>query len=140
MSRSKPFFWMENEMSKPPGRRRVGIAAVCALLAWATISTGCGGSGNPAGPAPSPPPAGSVTGTVEGNHPLPHRAVITAAQFQAGAALTLDIQGEANHAHTIALTATDLTQIAAGARATVFSSENPHSSGLGHHSHMVTFN
>jgi hypothetical protein len=83
---------------------------------------------------------GDVTGSVSDNHPLPHIALITAAELSAGGALTLNIQGQAFHAHTLTLTGAQLMQIAAGCRTAQVSSQDPHSNGTGAHSHTVSFN
>ena len=83
---------------------------------------------------------GDVTGSVSDNHPLLHLAVITAAQLSAGAALTLNIQGQAFHSHTVALTGAQIIQIAAGCRASQASSQDPHSNGSEPHTHVVSFN
>jgi hypothetical protein len=85
-------------------------------------------------------PTGDVTGSVSDNHPLAHIAVITAAQLTEGSALTLSIQGQAFHSHTLALTDVQMAQIAAGCRTFQASSENPHSDGSGSHTHVVSFN
>jgi hypothetical protein len=83
---------------------------------------------------------GDVTGSVSDNHPLPHIVLITAAELSAGGALTLNIQGQAFHAHTLTLTGAQLMQIAAGCRTAQVSSQDPHSNGTGAHSHTVSFN
>lgn len=85
-------------------------------------------------------PTGGVSGSVSSDHPLPHLAVITAAQLSAGAALSLQIQGQAFHSHTLTLTGTQMMQIAAGCRTSQMSSQDPHSGGSGPHRHEVTFN
>ena len=71
--------------------------------------------------------------------PDPHIAMITAAQLGAGGALTLDISNS-RHSHTVTLSGTEVTQIAAKSRGSATSSTNPHSGGNEPHSHMVTFN
>jgi len=48
--------------------------------------------------------AGDVGGSVSANHPLPHIAVITAAELRAGGERSLNIQGQALHSHTVTLT------------------------------------
>jgi hypothetical protein len=83
---------------------------------------------------------GNVTGSVSDNHPLLHVAVITAAQLSVGGALTLNIQGQAFHSHTLTLTDAQVTQIAAGCRTSQVSSQDPHSDGNGPHTHTVSFN
>lgn len=85
-------------------------------------------------------PTGDVTGSVSDNHPLLHIAVITAAQLSEGSAVTLNIQGQAFHSHTVALTDVQMTQIAAGCRTSQASSQDPHSDGSGAHTHVVSFN
>lgn len=84
--------------------------------------------------------AGDVGGSVSANHPLPHIAVITAAELSAGGGRTLNIQGEALHSHTVTFTGPQMMQIAAGCRTSQESSLNPHSNGTGDHSHTVAFN
>jgi hypothetical protein len=84
--------------------------------------------------------AGDASGSVRDNHPLPHIAVIRAAQLSAGSALSLDIQGQAFHSHTLSLTDTQIRLIAAGCRISQVSSEAPHSGGTGQHVHAVAFN
>lgn len=84
--------------------------------------------------------AGDVGGSVSENHPLPHIAVITAAQLSAGSARSLTIQGQAMHSHTVTLTGTQVMNIAAGCRTSQASSQDTHSDGNGAHSHTVTFN
>ena len=85
-------------------------------------------------------PTGDVTGTVADNHPLLHISVITAAQLSESGAVTLSIQGQAFHSHTLALTSAQLIQIAAGCRTFQASSQDPHSDGSGPHTHVVSFN
>lgn len=115
---------------------RVQVTVVLAFLAVAATA-GCGG--NPNAPASRGVPAGSIVGTVSGNHPAPHVAVISAAQLSAGLAVTLDISNGL-HSHGVALTAEQVKQIAAGARVAVTSSTDPHSNGSDPHNHDVTFN
>ena len=127
--------------------RREFVTAALALLVSAAITVGCGGGSSspsspaatPTGPAPTPASSGDVTGDVADNHPDPHVAVITAAQLGAGAALILNI-ANSRHSHTVALTGTQVTQIAAQVRVSVVSSVSAHSDGSEPHSHRVTFN
>lgn len=83
--------------------------------------------------------AGNVVGTVAANHEGPHVAIITAAQLAAAAPIVMDISNGL-HGHTVTLTGAQVGQIAAGTRVSVTSSTDPHSNGMGPHSHMVTFN
>lgn len=83
---------------------------------------------------------GDASGSVAENHPLPHIGVITAAQLSAGEALSLNIQGQAFHSHTLNLTNTQVRLIAAGCRMSQVSSLDTHSDGTGPHNHAVTFN
>lgn len=109
------------------------------LLAAGIVTAGCGSS--PVGPAATPAaaPAGSVVGSVSGNHAMPHVAIITAAQLSAGAAIVMDISN-GMHGHSLALTAGQVGQVAAGAKVSVDSSTDPHSNGSDPHKHTVTFN
>jgi hypothetical protein len=113
------------------GRREFTVEAAMALLSGVAITvSGCGGSTSAA--APSPPPQGDVTGSISGNHG--HSAVITRAQLTAAGELMLDIQGTADHPHTLALGPGHVTAIASGQQVTV------NSTGEQFHSHSVTFN
>ena len=85
-------------------------------------------------------PIGGVSGSVSENHPLPHIAAITPAQLGVGGAVSLRIQGQAFHSHTLTLNSTQMMQIAAGCRTSQTSSLDPHSNGSGAHTHLVTFN
>lgn len=123
-------------------RREFTLASAMAVLSGVAITvTGCGGGGsssgnpmNPSTPAPTPTPTsgGDKVGSVSANHG--HSAVITAAELTAGAALTLRIQGDADHPHTVELTAGDVMTIAANTRVSKESSVGQS------HSHTVTFN
>ena len=83
---------------------------------------------------------GDASGTVSANHPLQHIAVITAAQLSLGGLLTLNIQGNGLHSHSVTLDGAQMSQIAAGCRISQVSSTDPHSDGSGPHTHTVTFN
>lgn len=121
-------------------RREFTVASALAVLSGVTITlSACGGgSSMPSSPsAPGSPgsqPAsgsGDKMGTISANHG--HVAIITAARLMAGGALSLDIQGSADHPHTVELSAADMTAIAGGrtvstVSTTVFS-----------HAHTVTF-
>ena len=123
--------------------RVITIVAAACLAAASTTTIGCGGgSSNPNGSTPAPtasPTASPGTGSVSGNHPLPHVAVITAAQLSAGIGITLDISNGL-HSHTVTLTGAQVMQVAAGERVSVESSRDTHSDGNNPHNHTVTFN
>jgi hypothetical protein len=120
-------------------RREFTAASVMALLAGVTLTvSGCGGS-NPGGPSPNPtptpstPPAsGDKTGSVSANHG--HEAVVTAAQITAAGAVSVGIRGQADHPHTLQLTAQEVQQIGAGMRVAKVTSTDLA------HEHTVTFN
>ena len=117
-------------------RRDFVLATVLAMLSGVTITvSGCGGSSSPSMPSGSPTPApsaGDKVGSISANHG--HVAVITAARLMAGGAFSLDISGNAGHSHTVDLSASEMTSIAANQRVSKESSSN-----VGH-SHTVTFN
>ena len=71
-------------------------------------------------------------GVIAANHG--HEAVLTRAEIDAAAAVSLDIQGTATHSHTLDLSASQMTEIKNGTQVTQESSVT-----LGH-SHGVTFN
>jgi hypothetical protein len=120
------------------GRRRFSIAAL-ALLGGAVIAIGCGGGSNHPTSPTATPSEGQNIGFVEGNHPIPHVAVISAAQLSAGNAISLNISN-GSHSHTVSLTGAQVMQIAGGVRVSVESSTNTHSNGADPHAHTVTFN
>ena len=78
-------------------RREFTVQSALAMLAGVTITiSGCGDDVNPA-PAPSPTPT-DRTGTVSTDAGHSHTgAVVTAAQFTAGNAITLTLTGIATH-------------------------------------------
>jgi hypothetical protein len=127
---------------KTLGRREFTLASALAMLSGVTITiAGCGGgsSSSPSTPTPIPAPtpaptpdSGDKVGTVSANHG--HVAVITAARLMEGGDLALDITGNADHPHAVALSAADLTAIAANQQVSKTSSTNSS------HSHQVTFN
>ena len=114
-------------------RREFTLQLVIAVLSGATITVmpACGGDDNPASPSPNPG-SGDVSGTITANHG--HTARITAAQLSAGNEVMLNIAGEADHPHTVQLTAAQVMQIAARNRVSVESTNDAS------HSHTVTFN
>jgi hypothetical protein len=117
-------------------RREFTVESAVAMLAGITITiSGCGDDDNDAPTSPSP----TVTdrsGTVSTDAGHTHTgAVITAAQFTAGNALTLTLAaGATGHTHTVALSQTELTQVSGGTRVQKVSSND------NAHSHTVTFN
>ncbi len=117
------------------GRRRFTAAGVLALLGSAAINiSGCGGGGSssPSGPSGPPASSGDKVGSISANHG--HTAVLTAAQVQAGGAVTLGIRGSSDHPHSLSLTAGQVQSIAAGQRVSQLSTTDDG------HGHQVTFN
>ena len=120
-------------------RREFTVQSVLAMLSGVAITiSGCGGgnssptSSTPT-PTPTPTPAGGdVTGVVGANHG--HTAVIIAAQLTAGNAVSLDITGAADHAHTVNLSDAEVGQIAGGMQVQKTSSNEDA------HTHTVSFN
>jgi hypothetical protein len=129
------------EERKTLGRREFTVASALAALSGVVITvTGCGGGssydGSPATPTtPTPTPAptgGDVFGSISGNHG--HEARITAARLADPATVDLDIQGGADHPHTVSLSAGEVQQVADGQQVSKTSSTNQS------HNHLVTFN
>lgn len=138
---------------KDVSRREFTEKSVMAILSGVVITiTGCGDSNSspatPAQPSPTPPPApptGSaddVAGVVSANHG--HIATITRAEIMSGNDLTLDIDGDAGHPHTVELTADELTQIGNGVQvskaASTLVADDPVYPDVPTHGHTVTFN
>ena len=118
-------------------RREFTLAAALAALSGVAITiSGCGGSGggSPSAPSSTPTPSasGDKNGVIGANHG--HIAVITAAQLAAGGGISLNIRGTSDHPHTVVLSATEISAIAANQRV---SRESTTDDG---HSHSVTFN
>ncbi|MDB5048017.1 MAG: hypothetical protein JWO30_1088 [Fibrobacteres bacterium] len=125
---------MESNGKSGFGRREFIGAAAAALFAGVVIQiTGCGTDSSDETQATQD---GSATGTISNNHPTPHKAVITKARVDAGGALDLDIQGAADHTHTVSLSADDMINIKAKIMVMMFSSDG----GTDPHNHMVMFN
>jgi hypothetical protein len=113
-------------------RREFTTATLMALLSGVAVTVvGCDSE------SPTAPNEGDVAGNVTANHG--HTAVITDAQLDAGNAVTLDIRGGADHAHSVVLTMPEIGQIAAGQQISKTSSTNG-SPTFGTHSHTVIFN
>ncbi|MGE5200225.1 MAG: hypothetical protein ACM3H9_11335 [Rhodospirillaceae bacterium] len=121
-------------------RREFNAASLSALFVGMTVwVSGCGGgsSASPSSPTSSgsgAPPTGSgdKMGSISANHG--HVATVTSAVLQAGGAVTLHIQGSADHDHTVDLTQAEVGQIAGNTRVTKGSSADAG------HTHNVTFN
>jgi hypothetical protein len=125
--------------TKDLSRREFSVAAALAALSGVVItisSAGCGDSSSSPSPMPTPTPAPTAatdkTGTITANHG--HTAVITSAQLTAAAEVTLDIRGGADHPHSVALSAAEVSSIAGGQRVSKESTTDAS------HSHTVTFN
>jgi hypothetical protein len=120
-------------------RRDFAKEASLAFLGGVSVTVAaCGGGGysNPAGGTPPTTlaPAGPTDelGEVSANHG--HVAMITSAQVQAGAAISINIEAGAGHPHSVNLPAAAMVDIKAGRPVQLQSTTN---SG---HDHMVVFN
>lgn len=102
-----------------------GSVAVGALIVLQGCNSGSDGSTTPT------PTTGDKSGAISTNHG--HSVTLSAAQQQAGAAVTLTTTG-GDHAHTVGLRDTEVATIAAGTRFSILSSVTAG------HSHTVTFN
>ena len=121
-------------------RREFTRESVLALLSGVVITiTGCGSDSSSTPTDPTPPPGGGggggVNGSISANHG--HVAFVSDAEITAANAISLDISGNAGHAHTVGLTGPELTQIGNGQRVVKTSTV---SQVTGTHSHNVTFN
>lgn len=117
-------------------RREFTVQSALAMLSGVVITiTDCGGgSKSPTAPAT---PSANKSGVITNNHG--HFATITSAQLTAGGALSLSIQGNADHTHTLELSAAEVMQIAGGQRVSKETSFNV-SPAIGDHNHTATFN
>jgi hypothetical protein len=91
---------------------------------------GCGDDDNGSPTSPSPTNQ-AATGVVANNHG--HVATVAAADVSTGRAVTLDIRGTADHAHTLELTNDDVVRLQTRQRVERDSSPN------NSHTHRVTF-
>lgn len=120
------------------GRRTFIGAAAAALFAGVAIQiTGC--STDDKGDAGNPSASGDKSGVVTGNHPAPHKAVITKAQLDADGSVTLDIQGDSDHTHSVTFNADQVATIKSGGHAMTSSTVHTPPGGIGH-AHQVMFN
>jgi len=120
------------EQTRLLSRRQFSRESVLAMLAGVTITiSGCGDDDddNPTGPTST---SGDFTGVVSANHG--HRATVTSVQVTAANGVSLDIRGDADHPHTVALTAAQVVQI--GNRQQVVATSTTDNA----HLHTVTFN
>ncbi len=114
-------------------RREFTIEWVLAVLAGATITiSGCGGDDNNPTTNPTPPQSGDKQGVISANHG--HTVAVTAAQITAGNAVTATLTTGNGHTHTIALTAAQVVAIGQNQRV---SGDSTTDAG---HNHTVTFN
>lgn len=126
----------EQEAVLRVGRREFTAASIMALLSGVVITlSGCGGAASSSPTAPSGGTSsspGDHVATISANHG--HVAVVTSAQIMAGNAVQLDIQGQADHSHTVDLSAAEVGQVGGNQRVSKTSSTDQA------HNHTVTFN
>ncbi len=118
------------EGSTSLSRREFTLEAALAILAGCVITvsdSACGSSTT----TPTPVAPSDINGTVSANHG--HIATIQGAQITAGAQVSLNIQGQATHPHTVVVTAANLTTLKNRQAVTITSSTD------NAHSHDVTF-
>jgi hypothetical protein len=121
---------MEKQEQGGFGRREFLGAAAAALFAGVVIQiTGCSTDSGSSGPTLE---AGDKQGSILDNHG--HKAIIKKAQLDAGGAVTLDIQGSADHTHNLELTADDMATLKAGQHVMKATSTT------NSHSHIIMFN
>lgn len=121
---------MENQTQSGTSRREFLGAAAAALFAGITITLlGCD---EDSGSSPAVA-AGDRVAEISDNHPSPHQAVLKKAVIEAGGAVTLNIQGRADHNHTVSLTAEEMSSLKGGGMI------HKDSSVAGSHSHTVMF-
>ena len=124
----------EMESGTALSRREFTLEAALAILAGCviTITDAACGSSNSTPTTPTAPPA-DINGVVAANHAQPHAVVITGATITAGNAVTLNIQGQSTHNHTLSVTQANLTSLKNRTAVTITSSND------NSHMHDVTF-
>ena len=110
-------------------RREFTLESALAILSAATITISCGDDDKPSSPSPT---MSDKNGTVSANHG--HVAIVTSAQLTSPTTISLNIQGQATHAHTVDLTANEVSSIAANVQVAKLSTTDQA------HNHTVTFN
>jgi hypothetical protein len=145
---------MAHLLARTVTRREFTAASISALFVGMAVTLiDCSGGSSSYGTAPSPvtasgdpvpAPSGSKAGAISDNHG--HIATVTSAQLTAGGGVALSIQGSANHDHSLALSASQVAQVAAGVRVSESSSRTTASLDTGYgsslvtHDHTVVFN
>ena len=112
---------------------RFAFANIAALFVVITVAACDDGGPVRVGPGGTT----ARTGSISANHG--HEVTITAAELDAGNAVTKDMRGSADHTHTITLTGTEVVDVRSGRRVTTASTMDS-SPQFGPHSHTVTFN
>jgi hypothetical protein len=79
---------------------------------WALAAGGCGGGGDDAAVPASAPAGAGCAATIAANHG--HVLTIAAADLSSLVDKTYDIQGSADHTHSVTFTAAQLAQLKAG--------------------------
>jgi hypothetical protein len=118
-------------------RREFTVQSALAMLAGVTITiSGCGDDNNDnPGTNPTPPASGGRSGVVGTANGHTHTgADIMAAQLTAGNAIALTLSTVSGHSHTVSLSQSELSQVAANTRVQTNSSNDAG------HVHTVTFN
>jgi hypothetical protein len=108
----------------------------------AVLLDGCGGGGSSYGgtpapmPTPAPPPSSASCGAsgsaIAGNHPTPHVLDFAKTDLDSTTDVTYNIQGMADHNHTVTLTVAQLATLKAGGSVMVTSTTT------NSHEHVVT--
>jgi len=117
-----------------------GLGGSTALLFLASCGGGGGGYGmNSPAPAPTPSPGscGASVSMITGNHG--HVLVVPMADLNSTSPITYNIQGSADHNHTVTLDASQLAMIKAKMAVMVTSSSGT-STYFAPHMHAVTAN
>lgn len=117
---------MESNPQSPSRRTFLGASAAALFAGIAIQITGCSTEED------SPAADGSLSGSIQDNHG--HKAVVTKVQLEAGGAVTLGIQGSADHTHNVELTVDEMATLKKGLHVMKTSSTT------GSHSHTVMFN
>jgi hypothetical protein len=112
-----------------PTRREFTAEALLALLMGCaiTISEACGDD-NPASPTPT---TTDISGVISANHG--HIATLSSAQITTGNEVSLDIHGQADHPHTVVVSAADFQALRSRQPVSKTSTTD------NFHSHTVTF-
>ncbi len=105
------------------------------LVGGGWVLAGCGGGGYGGGSAPAPSTGAGCTATIGTNHG--HTLVIPVADLNSMVAMSYDITGTADHAHSVTFSAMDLYNLKFGYTVSMTSTMSVASATTAAHDHAI---